>query len=305
MHAKNSEMPKKNRFPIVMLILATIIWGSTFAVVKDTMNSVNEYYLIFMRSIIAALPLLALTLFKNPKSLFNKEIIKKGAIIGVALGLSYGFQNLGMIYTSAGNSAFIMASNVIFVPIFLVLFYKNRLNGKSIISILIVVFGLGLLTYKDGTELNPGDFLTLMSAAITALHIIWTGRFVKNSDLLALVTYQFLFAALLAFVASIFMSPESFTANYSPESWTAMIYLGLLGSLFCYFITVWAQKYVDYVTVTLIFSLEPVFAAVFSFYFIGEILGHQQLFGASLILFGILFFEIPFDRVINRSNEKL
>jgi len=287
-------MSDKKTFPIVMLVLATVIWGSTFAVVKDTMNSVNEYYIIFIRSIIAALPLLVVTLIKNPKSLFNKEIIKKGAIIGIALGLTYGFQNLGMLYTSAGNSAFIMASNVIFVPVFLVIFYKNRLDGKSIISILIVVFGLGLLTYKEGTNLNPGDLLTLIGAAITALHIIWTGRFVKNSDLLALVTYQFLFSALLALVFSIFLSPESFTVSYSVESWMAMIYLGLLGSLFCYFITVWAQKYVDYVTVTLIFSLEPVFAAVFSYYFIDELLGHQQLFGASLILFGILFFEIPF-----------
>ncbi len=285
-----------------MLILATIIWGSTFAVVKDTMNSVNEYFLIFMRSIIAALPLLFVTLVKNPKSLFNKEIIKKGAIIGTALGLSYGFQNLGMLYTSAGNSAFIMASNVIFVPIFLAVFYKNRFNGKSLISILIVVFGLALLTYKEGTELNPGDLLTLISAAITALHIIWTGRFVKNSDLLALVTYQFLFAALLAFILSITFSPNSFTLNYSSESWGAMIYLGLLGSLFCYFITVWAQKYVDYLTVTLIFSLEPIFASIFSFYFIGEILGYKQLLGAGLILFGILFFEIPFRKLRFRNT---
>jgi len=297
------KQSNRNLFPIVMLILATVIWGSTFAVVKDAMNSVNEYYLIFVRSIIAALPLLIITLLKNPKSLFNKTIIKKGAIIGIALGLTYGFQNLGMLYTSAGNSAFIMASNVIFVPIFLVLFYKNRLNGKSIISVLIVVLGLGLLTYKEGTELNPGDLLTLIGAAITALHIIWTGRFVKNSDLLALVTYQFLFSALLAFVFSVFFSPESFTVTYSTKSWMAMIYLGLLGSLFCYFITVWAQKYVDYVTVTLIFSLEPVFAAVFSYFFIGEVLGHQQMFGASLILFGILFFEIPFKKFLNKSSR--
>ena len=291
-------MKKENTFPIVMLILATVIWGSTFAVVKDAMNSVNEYYLIFIRSIIAALPLLFITLIKNPKSLFNWKIVRKGAIIGVALGLTYGFQNLGMLYTSAGNSAFIMASNVIFVPIFLVIFYNNRFNGKSVISILIVILGLGLLTYKSGTELNPGDLLTLIGAAITALHIIWTGRYVKNSDLLALVTYQFLFSALIAFVASVLLSPESFTLDYSMDSWISMIYLGLLGSLFCYFITVWAQKYVDYVTVTLIFSLEPVFAAVFSFYFIGEILDFQQLAGASLILLGILFFEIPLKKIL-------
>ncbi len=290
-------MARTNKFPIIMLILATVIWGSTFAVVKDTMNTVNEYYLIFVRSIIAALPLLILTLYKNPRSLFNKDIIRKGAIIGIALGLTYGFQNLGMLYTSAGNSAFIMASNVIFVPIFLYVFYKNRFNGKSIISILIVVLGLGLLTYRDGTSLNPGDLLTLVGAAITALHIIWTGRFVKNSDLLALVTYQFIFSALLSFIASLIASPESFTASYSMESWSAMIYLGLLGSLFCYFITVWAQKYLSYVTVTLIFSLEPIFAAIFSFYILGEILGFQQLVGAFLILGGILFFEIPFKKI--------
>lgn len=280
-----------------MLMLATVIWGSTFAVVKDTLNSVNEYYLIFIRSIIAAIPLLIFTLIKNPQSLFNKEIVRKGAIIGIALGLTYGFQNLGMLYTSAGNSAFIMASNVIFVPVFLAIFYKNRFNGKSIISISVVVFGLGLLTYRDGTKLNPGDLLTLVAAAITALHIIWTGRFVKNSDLLALVTYQFVFSALLAFVASLIFSPESFTMSYSMESWTAMIYLGALGSLFCYFITVWAQKSLSYVTVTLIFSLEPVFASVFSYFILGEVLETKQLFGATLILMGILFFEVPFKKI--------
>ncbi|MEN8139050.1 MAG: DMT family transporter [Bacteroidota bacterium] len=290
-------MDKSNKFPIIMLMLATVIWGSTFAVVKDTLNSVNEYYLIFIRSIIAAIPLLIFTLIKNPQSLFNKEIVRKGAIIGIALGLTYGFQNLGMLYTSAGNSAFIMASNVIFVPVFLAIFYKNRFNGKSIISISVVVFGLGLLTYRDGTKLNPGDLLTLVAAAITALHIIWTGRFVKNSDLLALVTYQFVFSALLAFVASLIFSPESFTMSYSMESWTAMIYLGALGSLFCYFITVWAQKSLSYVTVTLIFSLEPVFASVFSYFILGEVLGTKQLFGATLILMGILFFEVPFKKI--------
>jgi len=83
-------MANSKTFPTIMLVLATVIWGSTFAVVKDTMNSVNEYYLIFVRSAIAALPLLIFTLIKSPKSLLNKEIIGKGAIIGIALGLTYG-----------------------------------------------------------------------------------------------------------------------------------------------------------------------------------------------------------------------
>ena len=79
-----------------------------------------------------------------------------------------------------------------------------------------------------------------------------------------------------------------------------MIYLGLLGSLFCYFVTVWAQKFLSYVTVTLVFSLEPIFAAVFSYFILGEILGTQQLFGATLILLGIIFFEIPLKKISNK-----
>ena len=285
-------MAKSKLFPLFMLILATLIWGSTFAVVKDAMNEVNEYYIVFVRSLIAAIPLLIITYIKNKSSLFDLQLIKKGAIIGLALSLSYLFQNVGMLYTSASNSAFIIASNVILVPIFLFLFYKHSFNGKSIVSVIIVLGGLALLTLKEGSAINIGDFYSFLAATVTSFHIIWSGRFVKNSELLALVSYQFLFSALFSLFVSLILAPESLHLNYSVEAYSSLLYLGFLGTLFCYFTSIWSQKYLSYLSVSLVFSLEPVFAAIIAYFYLGEVLTSKAIFGAFLIVFGILFFEL-------------
>lgn len=287
----------KNKIAIALLILATLIWSSTFAVIKDAMDKVDPFFINFSRSLIAALPLLIFTFIKNKKSLFNKSNFKNGLSIGLILALTYGFQNLGMLNSSAGNTAFIISSNVIFVPLILFLFYKHRLNGKNIISISLVAFGLFFLSFESSMGFNFGDILSLMSAIVTALHIILTGRFVKTNDFLALLTYQFLFTAFFSLLFNLFYSPDSITFNYDLQSWASIFYLGILGTLICYFIAIWSQKYLSYITVTLIYSLEPVFAAFFAYLILGEVLKDQKILGAALILFGVIISEIPFRKL--------
>ncbi len=90
--------------------------------------------------------------------------------------------------------------------------------------------------------------------------MVFAGRFVKKADTMTLVTYQFFAAAVVGLVAFLFTNNE--TVVISTKAWSSLIYLGLIGTLFCYFVTVWVQKYVSSLKVAIIFSLEPVFAAI-------------------------------------------
>jgi drug/metabolite transporter (DMT)-like permease len=272
------------------LILVTIVWGSTFLIIKDTVSTVNEFLIVFIRSALAFAAILIYQLFNDWKKLFNKRNLLYGSIMGVLMAITYGAQTIGLKYTSTGHSAFITSSAVIVVPFILFILYKEKLLKIDLISVFIVFTGLFLLTYDFETKMNIGDIITIITAISYAFHVILAGRFVKKSDTISIITYQFFTAALVGLVAFLFANHE--TVIISNKAWASLIYLGLIGTLFCYFIAVWVQKYVSSLKVTIIFSLEPVFAAIFGYFIINEVLNPKELVGAGFILAGVLIHSI-------------
>jgi drug/metabolite transporter (DMT)-like permease len=272
------------------LILVTIVWGSTFFIVKDTVATVNEYLIVFIRTVIAFGAMFLYQLFTDRKKLFNKKAFLYGSVLGILLAITYASQTIGLKFTSTGHSAFITSSAVIVVPFLMFFFYKYKLLKIDIIAVFIVFSGLFLLTYDFETKMNVGDLITIITSATYAVHVVLAGRYVKKSDATTIVTYQFFAAALLSFLVWIITDHEPVTI--STKVWSSLIYLGLIGTLFCYFITVWVQKYVTSLKVAIIFSLEPVFASIFGYWALHEILNTKELFGAALILLGVLVHSI-------------
>lgn len=279
---------------IFLLILTSIIWGSTFFIIKDTVSSVNEYYIVFVRTFIAAISMLVFILFKDKKSLLNQKTLLRGMVLGALLATTYTSQTIGLKYTSSGHSAFITSAGVILVPFLLFLFFKRILKVYEMIILLIVIIGLYLLTYDRETILNIGDLITIITAFSLAWHLILSGKYVKKSEVLALIAYQFLFASVFSLLLYLTTQPVSFTLSNSES--LALAYLGFIGTLFCYFVSVWAQKKVDTVTVAIIFTLEPVFAALFAWFFASETLNLQEIAGGLLILAGIIAFQLMTNR---------
>jgi len=272
------------------LILVTIVWGSTFLIVKDTVGSVNEYLIVFIRSALAFSAMFIFQLIKDWKKLINKKAFAYGSIMGILMAITYGAQTIGLKYTSTGHSAFITSSAVIIVPFILFFFYKAKLLKIDIISVSIVFVGLFLLTYDFETKMNIGDIITIITALSYAFHVVLASRFIKKADAITLVTYQFFAAAVVGLIAFFFTNQE--TVTISIKAWGSLIYLGLIGTLFCYFVTVWVMQYVSALKVAIIFSLEPVFAAIFGYFIISEILNPRELIGAGLILTGVLVHSI-------------
>lgn len=271
------------------LILTTVIWGSTFFIVKDTVEDVNEYYLVFIRNILAAIPMLVFSFIKDRENIFSKKAILQGMLMGFLLSSTYISQTIGLKFTSSGHSAFITGSAVVFVPFVLFFFFRQTLKLNNLISIFVVFAGLFMLTYDFDTSINKGDLFTLITVASYTLHIVLAGKFVQKTPFLPLISYQFLFA-------SIFCLPGMLLSDFSPgniqlESVTALVYLGLVGTLFCYFVSVWAQKYVSSIKVALIFALEPVFAAIFAYFADGETLSAKEILGALLIIAGVILYN--------------
>jgi len=275
---------------IFLLILTSIIWGSTFFIIKDTVTTVNEYYIVFIRTFIAAVSMLVFIFFKDKKSLLNQKTLLRGMVLGALLATTYISQTIGLKYTSSGHSAFITSAGVILVPFLLFMFFKRILKFHETIILLVVMIGLYLLTYDRETILNIGDLITLITAFSLAWHLILSGKYVKNSEVLALIAYQFLFASVFSLFIYITTQPVSFALSNSES--LALAYLGFIGTLFCYFVSVWAQKEVDTVTVAILFTLEPVFAALFAWLFASETLILKEITGGVLILAGIIAFQL-------------
>ncbi len=146
------------------LILVTIVWGSTFLIVKDTVGTVNEYLIVFIRSALAFTVMFIFQLLKDWKKLFDKKGFIYGSVMGILMAITYGAQTIGLKYTSTGHSAFITSSAVILVPFILFFLYKEKLVKIDMIAVLIVFVGLFLLTYDFETSMNIGDIITIITA---------------------------------------------------------------------------------------------------------------------------------------------
>ncbi|MBE9467220.1 MAG: DMT family transporter [Bacteroidetes bacterium] len=279
---------------IFLLIVTAIIWGSTFFIIKDTVITVNEYYIVFIRTFIAAISMLLFLYFKDKKIFVNYKTLKRGMILGILLATTYISQTIGLKYTSSGHSAFITGAGVIIVPMLLFFFFKRKLKIQETIILFVVFLGLFILTYDSQTVLNIGDLITLITAFSLAWHLILSGKYVKTTEVLSLVAFQFLFASLFSFLLYLTTQPVSF--GLSINEIISLLYLGFVGTLFCYFVSVWAQKQVDTVTVALIFTLEPVFAVLFAWIFASEILSLKEITGGLIILGGISAFQFFSNR---------
>lgn len=275
---------------MILLLLVTIVWGSTFVIIKSVINELNEYFLVFARTFLAAIVMFIYLLVKNRKVLADRYSIARGLLLGFLLGAIYSSQVIGLNYTTTGHSAFITGVAVILVPVFLFLFWKQKFQRYEIVGVLIVFAGVFFLTFTPGAEINIGDAITLITAVTAAFHFILAGKFIKKADILSLITYQFVGSAGITFFAFL-LSGDSWP-ELSSSSLYAIFYLGLLGTLFCYFVYVWVQKYVKPMLVVLVFSLEPIFAGLFGYYFVNEIMTLKELFGAALIICGIIYYKM-------------
>ena len=291
----------KKQIPILALLICCMIWGSTFVVIKNVSTVIDPYLLSTLRNGIAAIILfLYILLSKNIECLKNKKSIKEGFVLGLFLAGIYIVQTIGLQFTSSNHSAFITSSAVIIVPLILVILGRHQITKQQILSISIIVIGIYLLTNVGASgEYNIGDVITFIGAFICAGHIILSGIYVRKTEFLSLVFYQFLFGAILSLVA-LQINSGGKEIQFENGFLREILYLGIVGTFFCFFVTVWAQKYVSTIFTMMIFSLEPVFASISSYIYNGEIFTQIEIYGAIGIFIGLIIYSIPTKTITNQ-----
>jgi len=302
------SLQNKSRTPIIALFACCLVWGTTFVIVKDAATLIDPFLLSLFRNSIAAIVLLCyLLLSRKTAALKEMKTFIYGIFLGVLLAAIYIIQTIGLIYTSSNHSAFITCSTIIMVPIILYFIGWQKFVAKQILAIIIVTTGLILLTYHSSTTgYNLGDVLTFIAAIICAFHLIFAGRYVRKVDFLSLIFYQFFSAAIVSglglFIHANFISNQPIL--FHPDSIKNVLYLGFLGTLFCYFVTVWGQKKVSTMYTALIFSLEPIFASITSYFVLGEYFSRNEFIGAAFIFVGIIYYSLPKDTFTNLIRSK-
>jgi drug/metabolite transporter (DMT)-like permease len=279
----------------LVMILATVFWGSTFIITKILIQNVPVFLFLGIRYLFA---LIGFAPFFLRLKKINKKIIYMAVLTGLPYFLAIIFQTFGLQTTTAGKSGFITALYSIFVPIIAWLLFKKQIQRKIWIAVPISIVGVALLTLQGEFGIVVGDFLTLICAVLTALMIVLTDQFVNLVDIYAFSILEIILLTGLSFSLSILIDPPYDLLLEPPSFWVIMIYMGFFTTTLTFLFQNWGQKYQEPAQAALIFALEPIFALFFSFLIGNEILNWQGILGCGLIFLAILI------AVIRPSNQK-
>lgn len=281
----------------ILLIIATFFWGTSFVVVKELVTVIPVPQLILLRFGIAAIILLPFVYPQFRQQ--NKSVILPSLWLAFTIFAGFTFQTWSMRHTTATQSAFLTGLSVILVPVFLFLLRHTIASLKLWFCVFLALIGLGLLSLNEQWQLSYGDILATLCAVAFAFHIIYTSLYTQRFHPLFMLWIQFVLAVIYGGIVYPFLFKEPWIA-LTANQWLGVGYLVLLPTIACYFTQVYFQKLTDTTRAALIYTLEPVFAAIIAYLFIAEKLTLRGWLGAALIFIAMILSEL-----IGRKNNNV
>lgn len=293
----------------LLLLFVTAVWGATFPLVKNATDlsggGVPTYWFLAARFTLAAL--LLGFLFRRRLAALPRSTWAAGALIGLFLFGGYAFQTFGLAHTTSAKAGFITGLSVVLVPVLSVFWLRRRPQPGAWLGVLTATVGLAVLSLNADLVPTYGDLLVFLCAVGFALHITAVGRYSGPHDPIALTVIQVGAAALFSWVMHL-AETGTFGPGVSQVDWwsgpamvvTAWIICGVLATAVAFLLQNLLQPYTTPTHTALIFAAEPVWAALFSYLLLGELLTLRGYIGAALILAGMLLAELPIG---TRSSE--
>ena len=284
------RLGKKELLADGLLLLTALIWGSAFAVVKNTLDSFPPAAIIAMRYTIAT-ALTGIAFRKHLRALTREDILR-GALVGLLLSAAYIVQTIGLSYTTASKNAFLTAVYVMLVPFFSMALFRQRLRRANFVAAAMMLLGIGLLSL-DGESggLNVGDFLTLICGALFAGHIIAVERCQRRTDAYALIVLQFGFCALYALVYTLLFE-RGVPMTFSAGSVGGLLYLAVFSTTIAMSLQNIGQSMAPASHASILLSLESVFGVIFSCLLLGERVTPRMLLGFAVIFAALMVSEL-------------
>jgi drug/metabolite transporter (DMT)-like permease len=287
------KLETKNRYAKILLFLATLIWGSSFVVLKNAINTLPPYFVLAVRGSIAVV-ILSVIFWKKFR-LITRVYIWEGAIIGTLLIAAYSFQTFGLAGSTPGKNAFLTSVYCVLVPFFYWAMTKVRPDRYNVIAAFLCVIGIGLValrgdSFSAGQSLvATGDLLTLISGVLYAIHIVAIAKFTEGKDVILLTIIQFYFYTAIAWVMSLFF--EKMPSSIGLADGASLLYLGVFATAIALLFQSIGQKYTPASQASIILSLEGVFGVILSVLLYKEVVTPRLAAGFAVIFFSVLISE--------------
>lgn len=283
------------------LFVTTLIWGTSFVVLKNTLDEIPTMYVLAYRFSGAAILMLLLG-FKSLKKL-DKRYLIGGAAAGVCLFVAYVLQTYGLSYTTPSKNAFLTTTYCILTPFLFWIFGKKRPDRYNVIAAFICVAGVGFVSLEGDLSINIGDLLTICCGLFYGLHIIVTDRFIKGRSAVLLSMVEFAVAGVLSWIfAGIFVP---YPTEFSTQNIVSIAYLCIMCTGVCFALQTYGQKHTPPSSVAVIMTLESVFGAIISVIFYGEVLTVKLITGFVLIFIAVVISETKLSFITKRLHPKV
>lgn len=293
-------MDKKRVRSNILLVLTALIWGMAFVAQDMGMDYVGPFTFNAVRSFVGGIVLIPVIYIlrrghyvevpKVGKAKKKSLVVLGGICCGIALFLGSSLQQIGIMYTSVGKAGFITALYILLVPIF-GLFFRKKVGLKIWGSVVVALVGMYLLCVTEGVSVNKGDILVFLCAIAFSGHILVIDYFSPYVDGVLMSCIQFFTCGVLSAVVMIFREQVEI-ANII-AAWKPILYAGVMSCGVAYTLQIVAQKNTNPVVASLILSLESVFACLFGWIMLGQVLSPKELGGCTLVFIAIIVAQLP------------
>ncbi len=272
----------------LMILFITICWGSSYLFMKMGLDSLGEFNLIALRFGLAFI--LAGVIFLPRMRQVNVKTIRYAMLLGFILFIMFTALTFGLKTTTTSNAGFLVSLTVVFVPLLHTFLFKKKIENKVVFSILLALTGIALLTIQLPFTFKIGDLFCIAAALCYALHINMVSNAAQKVDTLSLGILQLGFTGLYAFISSLLFEAPVWPSTIN--SWIAVLVLSVVCTAVGFIFQTIAQKYTTAARTGLVFSLEPVFAALVGYWFAHEVLTSNQYLGAALVFLSVVISSV-------------
>ena len=303
--SEHKETSVLARFASPLIVLATIIWGSSFVVMKSSVDVLPTFWLLAIRFTFSAL-VLAVVFIKRWKVL-DRQYLIGGTVMGFCLFVAYAFQTFGLEQTTSGKNAFFTAVYCVIVPFLYWVIAKRRPDKFNILAAFLCIAGIALVsvTGSNATAFNMGDVLTLIGGFFFAAHIVAVAKYSEGRDIFILTTLQFASFALFSWIGVLVTRPALTPGVFDQSLIFGLAYLVIFASCGALLFQNIGQKYTVPSTAAVLLSLEAPFGVFFSILFANERPTPLMFVGFALIFLAVVCSETKFSFLRKKKVDKV
>ena len=276
----------RTRLATLLLVALTAVWGSTFFLIRDLVETVPPVDFLAVRFSLSAV--IMLVVFWRPVRALSRRQVLVGVGLGALYGLAQIFQTQGLATTPASVSGFITGTYVVLTPVFTAVLLRERVAGSTWAAVGLATVGLALLSL-NGFSVGIGEAITLLAAALYALHIVGLGRYSASEIATGLSVVQMVVIAVLCVAGAL---PGGVVLPSGPAQWASVLYMVVFASILALWVQTWAQAHMPATRAAIVMTLEPVFAAFFAVTLGDETATLRMVVGGALVLTAMYAVEL-------------